>query len=74
MFKYKVLSCLDESTANIYPLLPSAIAFIKEALKRGNGILVHCWAGRSRSASCIIAYLMSEEGMSYEEAYAFVKK
>lgn len=31
-------------------------------------ILVHCAAGRSRSASIVIAYTMREEGLSYQEA------
>ena len=38
------------------------------------GVLVHCSAGRSRSASVVIAYLMREERLSYEQAYASAVK
>ena len=37
-------------------------------------MLVHCAAGVSRSASTVIAYVMKKQGMSRDDAYAFVKK
>jgi len=39
---------------------PQAIAFIKEGMQQGGGVLVHCFAGVSRSASCVIAFMMVE--------------
>lgn len=38
------------------------------------GVLVHCQAGVSRSASVVIGYLMWKEQISYQEAYAAVKR
>ena len=38
--------------------------FIQKAIKNGGVVFVHCWAGISRSTSCIAAYLMLEYGMS----------
>lgn len=35
---------------------------------------MHCYAGVSRSATIVIAYLMQEHGMSYSDAMQHVKK
>ncbi len=37
-------------------------------------MLVHCYAGVSRSASCVIAFLMQECGLTFIEAMAYVRK
>ena len=37
-------------------------------------VLVHCNMGRSRSAAFIIYYLMVKHGMSYDDAYGFLKE
>ena len=55
---YKVIGILDMPYVNIMKYFPSAIQFIKDAIKSGGTVFVHCFAGISRSSSCIIAYLM----------------
>jgi protein-tyrosine phosphatase len=49
------------------------VDFIKEAVDSHQSILVHCNAGVSRSASFVIAYMMREQGMHFQEAFDFVK-
>ena len=56
-FKYKQIHVADTSQSGLLRHFPAAIAFIKEGINRG-GVLVHCYAGVSRSSSCVIAYLM----------------
>ena len=72
-FKYKCLNVLDMPQANIGRFFPQAVDFIKEGIERGGGVLVHCFAGRSRSVSCAMAYLMQERQMSCENAYKLIR-
>ncbi len=46
---------------------------ISEGLQRG-GVLVHCAAGVSRSASTVIAYIMKKRGWGFNETFNYVKK
>ncbi|KAJ3799247.1 hypothetical protein GGU11DRAFT_679855 [Lentinula aff. detonsa] len=66
---------LDDSEEEdiLIHLLP-AIAFIQSELNKGRGILVHCQAGVSRSATIVAAYLMHNRQMSVEEALDLVRK
>jgi protein-tyrosine phosphatase len=38
-----------------------------------NVVLVHCAMGRSRSATCVIMYIMKKFGIGYEDTLEFVK-
>ena len=49
----------DEETFAISEHMDGALRFVDEARVNGAGILVHCAAGVSRSATVVIAYLMS---------------
>ncbi|KAF8152103.1 protein-tyrosine phosphatase-like protein [Mycena galopus ATCC 62051] len=64
----------DKESVDLRPHLEAACVYIERALKRGEGVLVHCQQGISRSPSIIIAYLIRNHGMSYESALAFVKR
>eukprot|EP00347_Sterkiella_histriomuscorum_P016112 403354447 len=73
-FKYRVINILDMPYVNIMKHFASAISFIRDAISSGGTILVHCYAGISRSASCVIAYLMQDKGMPFFEAMSYVRK
>ena len=47
---------------------------IDQCVSRMQNVLVHCHMGISRSPTIVIHYIMCSMNMSYEEAYAFVKK
>ncbi|KJH49207.1 dual specificity phosphatase, catalytic domain protein [Dictyocaulus viviparus] len=51
---------------------PEAIAFIDAAASAGDACLVHCLAGISRSVTICLAYLMTKNKWSLEDAYDLV--
>ncbi|EPS65926.1 hypothetical protein M569_08851, partial [Genlisea aurea] len=72
-FTYKVVSVADRADVNISQHFDECIAFIDEAKSNGGAVLVHCFAGRSRSATVVVAYLMSKTGMSLSQAMEHVR-
>lgn len=58
----------------ITPYFESTSDFIEKARRQGGKVLVHCWRGRSRSVSTIIAYLMKEDGMSPRSALSLIQE
>lgn len=71
-----VIPLSDTTTANLLQHLPEAVGFIESALGESGDarVLVHCIEGISRSASAVIAYLMSARGMSFAQALRIVKR
>jgi len=57
-FEYLCLDVMDVPSENLAKHFLVAALFIKNVLKEGGKVFVHCWAGVSRSTSCICAYLM----------------
>jgi hypothetical protein len=72
-FTYHVVAIYDDSSVDLLPHLEKAVEYIATGRKAG-GVLVHCYAGQSRSASFVIAYLLAKGNMSLSEAWATVRK
>ena len=61
----------DLEEQSMQPYFEQVSAFIAEQIQRG-AVLVHCFAGLSRSATMVTAYLMSHRGMRLDDAIAHV--
>ncbi|XP_078085964.1 dual specificity protein phosphatase 10 [Mustelus asterias] len=73
IFRYKRLPATDSNKQNLRQYFEEAFEFIEEAHQCGKGLLIHCQAGVSRSATIVIAYLMKHTRMTMTDAYKFVK-
>ena len=75
LFCYLHLRLSDSKTQILSKAIKESNSFIKRAYKEEKGkILIHCHQGVSRSVSLVIAYLIAEEHLSYEEALSKVKE
>ena len=69
-FIYQRYELLDSPNCNIAKYFNEAADYIENALKNGNGrVLVHCFAGKSRSSTLILAYMVKKCNMSLRVAY-----
>eukprot|EP01090_Pellita_catalonica_P019846 TRINITY_DN686_c0_g1_i1.p1 TRINITY_DN686_c0_g1~~TRINITY_DN686_c0_g1_i1.p1 ORF type:complete len:580 (-),score=66.74 TRINITY_DN686_c0_g1_i1:51-1763(-) len=72
-FVYKHIALHDMPHVNIMKYFAETNRFIGEGRKKG-GVLVHCNAGISRSGTCVLAYLMKHNHISYSEAKQLAAK
>jgi protein-tyrosine phosphatase len=63
----------DHSQDNILEYFASAFNFIDLAKSKGQGVLIHCQCGVSRSASLVMGYAMKQLNITFSEAYQLVK-
>jgi protein-tyrosine phosphatase len=63
----------DDFGAFIRPYFEKSHQIINEALCNGENILIHCYAGISRSATITISYIMKNKTMTSKDAYSFVR-
>ncbi|XP_069571982.1 dual specificity protein phosphatase 12 [Brachyistius frenatus] len=73
-FHTKWVNILDEVTSDLLSHMDDCFLFIKEAVDGGRAALVHCQAGRSRSATIVTAYLMKRYQLGFTEAYDKLKR
>lgn len=73
-FVYKTVKVTDSEKTNLVGRFPDIFNFISEALRnKQNKILIHCYAGVSRSATVVIGYLMKTQQMPLDLAFKFVR-
>ncbi|MCO5554690.1 hypothetical protein L7F22_008223 [Adiantum nelumboides] len=72
-FKYKKVEVRDSADVDLEEHFDDCFAFINEARQSGGAVLVHCFAGRSRSVTVVVAYLMKTYGMNFSEALDLVR-
>jgi protein-tyrosine phosphatase len=64
---------LEEYDINLMSeLLPKYVKIINNAISEKKNVLVHCYAGRQRSACLIAAYLIFKYNYTIEEAYKII--
>ena len=72
-FTYLKIPIPDSINIKIVDHFDISFNFIDNALLNNGRVLVHCFAGKSRSASIVIGWLMKNEKMSYENALQYVR-
>ncbi|WOK96821.1 hypothetical protein Cni_G05529 [Canna indica] len=72
-FNYKKIDVFDTPGTELDKYFDECFSFIDEARSSGAGVLVHCFAGMSRSVTIVVAYLMKKHRMSLSDALSLVK-
>ncbi|XVE63746.1 hypothetical protein DITRI_Ditri07aG0044900 [Diplodiscus trichospermus] len=74
LFEYKNFSICDNEDSNINSIFEEACDFIDHVEQIGGRVLVHCFEGKSRSATVVIAYLMLRKNFTLLEAWNALKR
>ncbi|XP_042491461.1 dual specificity protein phosphatase PHS1-like [Macadamia integrifolia] len=74
LFKYKNFSISDNEDSNISSIFEEASDFIDQVEESGGRVLVHCFEGKSRSATVVLAYLMLKKNFTLLEAWNLLKR
>ncbi|KAL4504142.1 hypothetical protein ABPG72_020980 [Tetrahymena utriculariae] len=71
---YKQLPILDSPDVDIQKYFDESSEFINQAVQSQQNILVHCFAGKSRSTTLVLAYLMKYQKLALDEALNLVRQ
>jgi rhodanese-related sulfurtransferase len=71
VIKYHRFECSDDCQQSMVRIWEEASAIIESCRVHNSNVIVHCHAGRSRSASTVMYYLMKHQHMGLVEAYDY---
>ncbi|XP_073406236.1 dual specificity protein phosphatase 22 [Dendrobates tinctorius] len=71
--KYLCIPASDSPNQNLTQHFKESTTFIHECRLKGEGCLVHCLAGVSRSVTLVVAYVMTITDLGWEDALAAVR-
>jgi len=71
-FDYLFVHALDLDNFDLLSQFENCLEFIDVGRKADGAVLVHCYAGQSRSATVVIAYVMQALGLTLDEALKLV--
>ncbi|PWA64767.1 protein kinase-like domain-containing protein [Artemisia annua] len=74
LFEYQNFSICDEEDSNISEIFEEAHQFIDAVEQKGGKVLVHCFEGRSRSATVVLAYLMMRKNYTLQKAWNTLRR
>lgn len=74
LFEYRNFSIKDDDNADISDLFQDGSDFIDYVDHLRGKVLVHCFEGKSRSATVVLAYLMLRKNCTLLEAWNMLKK
>ncbi|KMZ62737.1 hypothetical protein ZOSMA_44G01400 [Zostera marina] len=69
-----MIEVLDAPMENLEQHFDDCIDFIEQAKDSGGSVLVHCFAGISRSATIVVSYLMKKHQISALQAIDLVRR
>ena len=58
------MDLLDSPSENIKDVFVESTNFIDECVSNKGKVLVHCFAGKSRSTTLVVAFMMKKYGMA----------
>lgn len=64
----------DDPGQALFDFFAKSCKFIEKRLSKGDSVLVHCWAGASRSVTLVCAYLVLVHKYDVDSALKFVKE